>query len=229
MKESPKFSVSVISHELRNPLTLIHSTLQLIGGRYPEVQQDPLWEQVMLDLNYMSKLLSELSSLNSSQSLNYSQVNIRQILTNVVRAFSSEAQLQEKNISLNFETSLQWIQGDSLKIQEVLRNLLQNAMDATQSKDYIDITVQSKWKRLIIIIRDSGCGMDRERLSTIFEPFVTYKTNGTGLGLTIVKNIVDAHHGVIQVHSKPMIGTKIVLFLPIHSENKSIEKAAYNV
>ena len=229
MKESPKFSVSVISHELRNPLTLIHSTLQLIGGRYPEVQQDPLWEQVMLDLNYMSKLLSELSSLNTSQSLNYSQVNIRQILTNVVRAFSSEAQLQEKSISLNFETSLQWIQGDSLKIQEVLRNLLQNAMDATQSKDYIDITVQSKWKRLIIIIRDSGCGMDRERISTIFESFVTYKMKGTGLGLTIVKNIVDAHHGVIQVHSKPMIGTKIVLFLPIHSENKSIEKAAYNV
>ena len=92
MKESPKFSVSVISHELRNPLTLIHSTLQLIGGRYPEVQQDPLWEQVMLDLNYMSKLLSELSSLNTSQSLNYSQVNIRQILTNLILIYTEGRQ-----------------------------------------------------------------------------------------------------------------------------------------
>lgn len=70
--------------------------------------------------------------------------------------------------------------------------------------------------------------MDRERISTIFEPFVTYKSNGTGLGLPIVKHIVDAHHGVIQVHSKPMIGTKIVLIIPIHSENKNVEKAAYN-
>ena len=220
MEEPQKISLSIISHELKNPLTLIQGTLQLIGHHYPEVEQDPLWTQVLLDINYMSKLLSELSSLNSSMTLNYSQVNIRQILTNVVKSFSPSALVQGKKIDVNFETALEWVYGDNLKIQEMLINLIQNAMDATKSGDLIEITVQSKWERLVLIIRDTGCGMDKERLSTIFDPFVTYKVNGTGLGLAIVKNIVDAHHGVIQVHSKPLTGTKFILILPVKSPGK---------
>lgn len=215
MHESQMLSLSMVSHELRNPLTLIHSTLQLIGCHYPEVRKDPLWTQVLLDVNYMSQLLSELSSLNSSQSLNYSQVNIRQILTNLAGSFSSEVEKQNKKIDLRIETSQVYLQGDALKIQEMLLNLIQNAMDATGRGDQIEIVLQSKWNRLIIMIKDSGCGIDSERLATIFDPFVTYKTNGTGLGLAIVKNIVDAHHGVIQVHSKPAIGTKFIVILPI--------------
>ena len=76
MQETPMISLSMVSHELKNPLTLVHSTLQLIGSRYEEVQKDPLWTQVLFDINYMSKLLSEISSLNSIQTLNYSQINI---------------------------------------------------------------------------------------------------------------------------------------------------------
>lgn len=214
MKESTIMPLSMISHELRNPLTLIHSTLQLISSHYPEVKNDPLWNQVLLDIHYMSQLLSELSSLNSSYNLNFSQVNIRQILTNLVCSFSSEIHKQQKSLSIKFETSQEYIQGDALKLQEMLMNLIQNAMDATSSGDSIEIIVRSRWRRMILIIHDSGCGIDSERLETIFEPFVTYKKNGTGLGLAIVKNIVDAHHGVIQVHSKPSVGTKFVLILP---------------
>ena len=59
MHEQPVLSLSTISHELRNPLTLIHSTLQLIGRHHPEVVEDPLWPQLLLDINYMSQLLSD--------------------------------------------------------------------------------------------------------------------------------------------------------------------------
>lgn len=215
MHKSPVLSLSMISHELRNPLTLIHSTLQLLGCHYPEVTQDPLWPQLLLDINYMSQLLSELSSLNSSQTLNYSQVNIRQFLTNLVLSFSSEAQVQNKEISLNIQTSRVLFQGDILKIQEVFINLIKNAMEATSSGDEIVIDVKSRWNRLVISVSDSGCGMDAERLKTIFDPFVTYKQNGTGLGLAIVKNIIEAHNGVIQVYSKPSVGTKFIIILPL--------------
>ena len=78
--------------------------LQLIGHHYPEVTNDPLWPQLLSDINYMSQLLSELSSLNSSQTLHYSQIDIRQFLTNIVSAFQSTVQLQTKEIRLNFET-----------------------------------------------------------------------------------------------------------------------------
>ncbi len=223
MHEQPVLSLSTISHELKNPLTLIQSTLQLIGRHYPEVTNDPLWPQLLLDINYMSQLLSELSSLNSSQTLHYSQINIRQFLTNIVSSFSSATQIQNKELTLNFETEQKSFMGDSMKIREAFVNLIKNALEATESGDQIVIDVKSRWNRLVVTISDSGSGMDACRLDTIFEPFVTYKTDGTGLGLTIVKNIVTAHGGAVQVYSKPGIGTKFILIFPLSPSEKTKE------
>ncbi len=220
MHEQPVLSLSTISHELKNPLTLIHSTLQLIERHHPEVAADPLWSQLLLDVNYMSQLLSELSSLNSCQTLNYSPIDIRQFLTNIISSFSSSAQFQNKELTLNFETEQKILFGDSLKIREVFVNLIKNALEATKSGDQIVIDVKSRWNRLIVTVSDSGSGMDACRLSTIFEPFVTYKADGTGLGLTIVKNIVTAHGGAVQVYSKPGIGTKFILIFPLTPAEK---------
>ena len=223
MHEQPVLSLSTISHELRNPLTLIHSTLQLIGSHYPEVTNDPLWAQLLLDINYMSQLLSELSSLNSNQTLHYSQIDIRQFLTNIVSSFYSTTRSQTKELSLNFETDEKFIMGDSLKIREVFINLIKNALEATQIGDQMVIDVKSRWNRLVVTVSDSGSGMDGSRLSTIFEPFVTYKSDGTGLGLTIVKNIMNAHGGAVQVYSKPGIGTKFILIFPLTPAEKAAD------
>lgn len=225
MREMSVPTLSMISHELKNPLTLIYSTLQLIGSHHPEVKKDPLWTQVILDVDYMSKLLSEISSLNSNLSLNYSNVNIRQILTQILYTFSGEAQLQKKELTLKFHTSQTTLIGDEIKLRELFLNLIKNAMDATQEGDKISMQVRSRWNRLLITVSDNGCGMDEERAATVFEPFVTYKENGTGLGLSIVKNIVNAHNGVIQVYSKPGEGTKFLVILPlVPPENKEAQE-----
>ncbi|MEI3267424.1 MAG: ATP-binding protein [Frisingicoccus sp.] len=112
----------------------------------------------------------------------------------------------------------------ALKIRETFVNLIKNALEATESGDQIVIDVKSRWNRWIITVSDSGSGMDACRLSTIFEPFVTYKTDGTGLGLTIVKNIVTAHGGAVQVYSKPGIGTKFILIFPMTPPEKTKAK-----
>lgn len=223
MNETSVPSLSMISHELKNPLTLIYSTLQLIGNHYPEVKKDPLWTQVLYDVDYMSQLLSELSSLNSSQSLHYSNVNIRQILTNILYSFSSEAQIQNKELSLKYDTSQTILMGDSIKIQEVFMNLVKNAMDATCAGDKIFIHVKFRCNRLLITVSDTGCGMDAERIATIFEPFVTYKQDGTGLGLAIAKNIVMAHDGLIHVYSKLTVGTKFLVILPVMPSENNLQ------
>ena len=218
MHNLPILSLSMVSHELKNPLTLIQGTLQLIECHYPEIQNDPLWTQVLADVHYMSKLLSEITSINSIQNINYSRINIRQVLTNVVYSFSANSEIQGKNIRIEYKTDILWIEADGLKIEELLRNLIQNAMDATDFGDEIKIIVTSLDVQLILKVQDSGFGIDSERLSTIFEPFVTYKTGGTGLGLTIVKNIVEAHQGEINVFSRPFEGTEFVVSLPIISK-----------
>ena len=215
MNKPSALSLSMISHELGNPLTLIHSTLQLLGCHYPEVTKHPLWPQLILDIDYMSQLLSELSSLNSSQNLKYARIDIRQFLTNMTGSFSSEVQKQNKTLSFNIETSQTLLYGDALKLREVFMNLIKNAMEATSDGDQILIDVKSKWNCLVFQVSDTGCGMDEERVKTIFEPFTTYKSNGTGLGLTIVKNIIEAHGGRIQVYSRLSEGTCFVILLPL--------------
>ena len=111
--------------------------------------------------------------------------------------------------------------GDSVKIREVFINLIKNALEATGDGDQIWIEVKSRWNRLVVTVSDSGSGMDACRLSTIFEPFITYKPDGTGLGLTIVKNIINAHGGAVQVYSKPGIGTKFIVILPLRPPEKA--------
>jgi signal transduction histidine kinase len=221
MHKKMEVSLSTLSHELKNPLTLIYSTLQLIGHHYPEVTKDPLWPQLLWDVNYMSQLLSELSSLNSSQTINYSPINIRQFLTEITASFYPSTQSENKKLLLNFETDIQIFYGDEVKVREVFVNLIKNAEEATESGDEIVIDVQSRWNCLVVTVSDSGAGIDAGRLSTIFDPFVTYKAKGTGLGLTIVKNIVGAHGGSVQVYSKLGTGTKFVLFFPLKGPERT--------
>ena len=112
MHNLPILSLSMVSHELKNPLTLIQGTLQLIECHYPEIQNDPLWTQVLADVHYMSKLLSEITSINSIQNINYSRINIRQVLTNVVYSFSANSEIQGKNIRIEYKTDILWIEAD---------------------------------------------------------------------------------------------------------------------
>ena len=175
-----ELNLSAISHELRNPLTLIHSTIQLLGSHHPEITRDPLWRQLNQDVDYMTQLLSELSALNQSQHIKKAEIRIRQFLTDIVTSYLPVTRAQGKSLS----------------------------------RDSIVIEAKSKWNRIVFTVSDSGQGIDDDRLPSIFDPFVTYKQNGTGLGLTIAQNIVKAHGGSIRVWSKPGKGTKFILILP---------------
>ena len=152
--------------------------------------------------------------------MKYAKINIRQFLTEIVNSFSSLAHIQGKKLQLNFNIFSENFSGDPLKLREVFCNLIKNAFDATDIGDEIFVDVKSQWKCLIVIISDTGCGIDKERLENIFQPFVTYKPNGTGLGLPIVKNIINAHGGTVQVYSKPETGTKFMVVLPLEPSEK---------
>ena len=92
---------------------------------------------------------------------------------------------------LKYETEDTILEADKLKIKEMLINLIQNAMEATQYGDWIEVSVHSTRNQWILVVQDSGVGMDSQRRQTIFEPFVTYRMGGTGLGLSIVKAVLD--------------------------------------
>ena len=105
--------------------------------------------------------------------------------------------------------------GDKVKLEEVILNLLQNARDAVGSEGSIMLSAERKNDTIIICCKDTGCGITSDRIDTIFDPFVTYKENGTGLGLSSAKRITEAHGGSIEVESSPESGTVFTVTLPV--------------
>lgn len=206
--------ISKLAHELRNPLTTISSTLQLIELKHPEAKDFSRWSSLFYDIDFMIQLINDFSNLSSSRRLNLSTFELKPLIQQTVDSFASYAPDVELKYTDCIESPFYQITGDKIKLQEVISNLLKNAFEATSSGGMVHLHTVSDYESVFIIIKDTGCGIPEEHLSSIFNPFVTYKKNGTGLGLSIVKDIVDAHGGSIELESIPCTGTTFRIKLP---------------
>jgi len=210
-----EYILSKFSHELRNPLTTVYSTLQFIEAQHPEVKEFKYWSNLARDLEYMNYLLTELSDYSKSETLNISTFSLKHLLEYVCLSFAASAANSEIQFSSKICPSINQITGDKTKIQEVFFNLLKNAFDAAKPNKAVHFEASLLEDKVLITVHDDGCGITEEQMPTIFDPFVTYKKNGSGLGLAICKNIVKAHGGVITVESLPNMGTTFFVYLPL--------------
>ena len=213
-------SISTIAHEIRNPLTLVSSALQVMEIQHPEVKDFSHWSQMHEDVDFMCSLLNELSSFNNSDSLHYSVFSIGQLLKNIAVSFAISLDEHDNHIEFSSDIApdLHDFTGDKIKLEEVLLNILKNAQEAIPT-DTLHGSIHMKAEQiadmLIIKITDNGCGISADHLESIFEPFTTYKQNGTGLGLSLSKRIIEAHGGTISVNSVPGKETLFTLRLPM--------------
>lgn len=210
-----EYILSKFSHELRNPLTTVYSTIQLIEMQHPEVKEFKYWSNISQDLEYMEQLLVELSDFSKSERLQKSSFSLRALLEQVSLSFAASIATSEVEYTSKISPSINQITGDKTKLQEVFLNLLKNAFDASLPNKTIYLEASCDQNFVTIIVRDTGCGIEPEHLPTIFEPFVTYKKGGSGLGLAICKNIIQAHGGTISVESTKGVGTTFHLSLPL--------------
>ncbi|BDF06489.1 sensor histidine kinase [[Clostridium] hylemonae] len=213
--ESQKMTISSISHEIRNPLTLVYSTLQLIEAQHPEVSTYKYWDSMRSDVEYMTILLEELSAFNNGESLSLSEIDCSSFLRPVVLSFAASLTESSIEFTSKLEPDLPVICGDAVKLREVILNLLQNAKDAVDPDGAIYFHAFTEAGNLCISVRDNGCGIPQEDMEHIFEPFVTYKQGGTGLGLAIGRRIASAHKGTLSAVSVPGGPTVFTLSLPI--------------
>lgn len=208
--------VSTISHEIRNPLTLISSSIQIMEKTNPEVKDLSGWTQLTDDVHFLRLLLEDLSSLNNGHTLNPTVFSMEKLLKNVSLSFAMSLENHASNIEFTsqIQEDLGDFTGDRVKLEEVLLNLLRNAREAIDHEGSIFLSTVRRETCLIIHIQDSGCGIPQEYLKSIFDPFVTHKSGGTGLGLAISKQIVETHGGTITVESTPGIGSTFSIRLP---------------
>ena len=233
MNTSEKYELllSTISHEIRNPVTLINSYLQLIVDAHPEVNGFEYWDTVGEEMQHLKTLLTELSRFNNSMRIHPATLNMSTWLhayTIHAGAFIRSL-FQSGDASIPFTAdipdNLPAIFADEDKLQQILDNLIRNAAEAISggsitasapsAAGQISLSAHADEFVLFLTVTDNGCGISKEQLDHIFEPFVSYKTNGSGLGLAIVSRIIKAHHGTISVHSEPSSGTRFLICLPI--------------
>ena len=202
-----EFLLSKFAHEIRNPLTTLYSTVQLIEVKHPEVKEFAHWSNLTYDIEFMNHLLDEMSDFTKSERLQPETFDFRSFLETLTLAFAASIEQSSVEYLSKIEPSIHQITGDKTKLQEVFWNLLKNAYEAALPDKSVSLHAKQVDKDIIVTISDTGCGIPEERLPTIFEPFVTYKKQGTGLGLAICDHIIKAHGGTITVESTPGVGT----------------------
>lgn len=217
--DSHQMAVSTISHEIRNPLTLVYSTLQLIESQHPEVLTYKYWESMRKDIEYMKLLLEELSSYNNGEKLSLTSFSFASFVRPIVLSFAASLAETEIEFTSKLEPNLPVVNGDVLKLKEVILNLLRNAQDAVAPKGSIYFHAYTENEFLYIRIKDNGCGIPKEEMDTIFEPFVTHKPDGTGLGLAVSRRIAHAHGGSLTAVSTPGESATFTLSLPIEKDS----------
>lgn len=215
--ENHHSTVSMIAHEIRNPLTLVSSSLQMMESFHPEVRDYNGWNQVTDDIHFMCDLLTDLTSLSRSHMINHSVFSIEQLLRNIAVSFaiSLDSEDSDINFTSHITPGMGDFTGDKIKLEEVFLNILRNAKDAVSESGSIFFSAERKGDHIIIQCTDDGCGISSDIIDSIFSPFVTYKEGGTGLGLALSKQVVEAHGGTIYAHSSPETGTVFTIELPI--------------
>lgn len=207
-------TIRKLSHELKNPLTSLYSTIQLIELSHPEVKEYKYWSNINDDILYINELLNDFS--NYTGTIHKRVFSMRSLLEQVSLSFAATFSHSNVNYSSKIHASLPHVTGDRTKLQEVFRNLLQNAYEAAVPDKSIYLEAYSQGDYITVLIHDTGCGIPENRLTQIFEPFVTYKEHGTGLGLSLCQQIVSAHGGTISVQSTLGVGTTFTVNLPIN-------------
>ncbi|UCC99787.1 MAG: GHKL domain-containing protein, partial [Phycisphaerales bacterium] len=146
-------------------------------------------------------------------------LNINTVIKETVQVLNSEFVMQNLNIHLDLSKTIPDVMGNQIQLQQVLINLIINAIQAMQQRKKADrsisiITSRENESRIRVSVEDSGPGLDPEQLEVIFEPLISKRPEGLGMGLSICRSIVQAYGGRIWAENKPSGGARISFTLP---------------
>ena len=229
LNESDKFQqkfLSNISHDFRSPLTSIKGYLEAIqDGTIPPEMLDKYICIMLFETERLTKLTSNILTLNEldpkSVRLDISTFDLNSIIRHTVETFEGTCKKKGIKFNITYANSVQNVKADKGRIQQVIYNLIDNAIKFSKENSYIYITVKEKGEKAQISIKDTGCGIAKEDIDKIWDRF--YKSDssrgrdkkGSGLGLSITKEVIQAHGENIDVVSTVGVGTEFIFTLEL--------------
>jgi signal transduction histidine kinase len=218
--------IGLVSHEMRTPLTVIIGALHTIlteetrlsAEERSQLLQDAIWEAESL-----SHLLSNLLELSRSQSerllLHRELISVEDVAQNVINKMKLQSSQHEFVIDALGE--LPETYADPLRLEHILRNLLENAVKYSPDGGHITVSIKSENGNLVVAVKDEGIGISQRDQDRLFKPFERLEfsqaktVQGIGLGLLVCKRLVEAHGGRIRVESEPGCGATFLFTLPL--------------
>jgi two-component system cell cycle sensor histidine kinase/response regulator CckA len=210
--------VSVVAHEIRNPLQNIRMGIETIRMMLqPDSEKREVLDEIDHGINLLNNTVTELLEYSKPVELKRSPWPISEVCNQATRGLSHLLENISVEISCNPEKEKVWI--DGAKMIRVLMNLLNNSTDAMPEGGKVSVSSRlfqdDGQKKLRLIVSDTGRGIPPEKLPLVQEPFYTTKLHGTGLGLSICRRIVEAHGGTLTISSQFNKGTTIEIVIPV--------------
>lgn len=233
MNDYQKKFIANVSHDFRSPLTSIKGyTAAMLDGTIPPELQEKYLNIILFETNRLTKLTSNLLELNQFENnkilLEITTFNINNAIK--MTAASFEQRCTEKRITFNltFGRKNLLVDADINKIEQVLQNLVDNAVKFSHQDSTIEISTMERSGKTFVSIKDHGIGIPKDSIQKIWTRF--YKTDtsrgrdktGTGLGLSITKEIIEAHHEHINVISTEGVGTEFIFSLKSHITDEKL-------
>lgn len=194
---------SGIAHEIKNPLTAIQAFNEYLPRKKDDPEFMAKYQSIMCkETKRINNLLQELLAFAKPNAPEMRNTNVDQVIGDIISLIEQKCVEQKISIQKNLNATTT-IQADANQLKQAFLNILLNAIDAMPEGGTLTIETTKNRTRLIITIKDTGCGIPATELPHIFEPFYSNKNNGTGLGLSITQRIIEKHGGEIQVESIP--------------------------
>lgn len=230
-EDDQKKFVANVSHDFRSPLTSIRGYLEaMLDGTIPPEMHQKYLEIVLNETERLTKLTNSLLTLNNLNTkgmlLDRTDFNINQVIRATAASFEGTCLKKTIAIELILTGDKMFVHADMEKIQQVLYNLIDNAIKFSHHDSVIKVETSLKKNKLFVSVKDTGIGIPKDDLKQIWDRF--YKSDlsrgrdkkGTGLGLSIVKEIINCHGENINVISTEGVGSEFIFSLPLSAESE---------
>jgi two-component system sensor histidine kinase ChvG len=205
---------SDLTHEIRNPLASLKGASDLLNSTEDDTKRNKLLKIIANDVDRIERLITDYSQVlrdEAAQSRSVAkEFDLIPVIKSVIEDFNTDQKTLQKKISIIFKNTSKekaaLIFGMESRIEQVIANVLENAVSFSPKNEKVELLISQKDKKVQIRVKDNGPGFDEKNLSKIFERFYSDRPdassiNHSGLGLNIVKNIIDSHKGSIEAYN----------------------------
>ncbi|WP_186431008.1 transporter substrate-binding domain-containing protein [Clostridium sp. BSD9I1] len=221
--ESLGILMAGIAHEIRNPLTSIKTYVELLPKKYDNPKfREMISKDIPYEIERLNNLINELLEYSKPKKAFKEKVNIYEIIEKILALIANKIQKESVKINIDIPKDV-FVYADKNHLKQIIINLILNGIESINKEEKsINISTMESLGKTYLMIEDNGCGMDKDELNKIYDPFYTTKASGTGLGLFVCYQLMAENNGKIHVSSTKDEGTSFILEFKSLGDDKNV-------